>query len=138
MKRFRFSMDFQAGKFRDVFHVEDLFSTQRSSTWRNPSSLESQFSREIHVLTQRYVWWVVASFYQVKIAGAGKARESTVNTFIRFHNSSQNMKFTIAILSLTATASAFTPSVSRTRSVARTVGGGSSVLAPVPVRASGT
>ena len=25
MKRFRFSMDFQAGKFRDVFHVEDLY-----------------------------------------------------------------------------------------------------------------
>lgn len=72
----------------------------------------------------------------VKIAGAGNSKRN--NTSILFHSSSQNMKFTIAVLSLATTASAFTHSVSQTRSVARTVGGGSSVLAPVPVRAAGT
>jgi hypothetical protein len=45
------------------------------------------------------------------------------------------MKLSFAILSLAATASAFTPSAPA-RSVSRV--GGSSVLAPVPVRAAGT
>jgi hypothetical protein len=45
------------------------------------------------------------------------------------------MKFSLAILSLAATASAFTVQ-SPARSVARV--SGSSVLAPVPVRAAGT
>lgn len=45
------------------------------------------------------------------------------------------MKFSLAILSLAATASAFAPSAPA-RSVARV--GGSTILAPVPVRADKT
>ena len=70
--------------------------------------------------------------------GSKQARETTRSLFYFIVPHKIDMKFTIAVLSLATTASAFTPSVSQTRSVARTVGGGSSVLAPVPVRAAGT
>jgi hypothetical protein len=52
-----------------------------------------------------------------------------------FLANNRTMKLSFAILSLAATASAFIPSAPA-RSVARV--GGSSVLAPVPVRAAGT
>jgi hypothetical protein len=47
------------------------------------------------------------------------------------------MKFTLAVLSIAATATAFTAVNTPARSVAR-VGASNGVFAPVPVRAAGT
>ena len=130
-------------RFRWIFRRVNL---EKSSTWKmiwTPGSNNFHVEESKIWLGRRFTctsknkdttWW---RHFEGQNRGAVTSKRN--NTFIiLFQSSSQNMKFTIAVLSLATTASAFTPSVSQTRSLARTVGGGSSILAPVPVRAAGT
>ena len=82
--------------------------------------------------TQRFIFYVV----ERAVVALCPSRCCCLAHFSQVpYNTTRTMKLSIAILSLAATASAFTPSAPA-RSVARV--GGSSVLAPVPVRAAGT